>query len=617
MMDAPPPPPDEELPPPPPEMEQTVVHYPEINVKRSGPFATLRRAVTIFEKDLRTMAKHGLISSIIMVVFLGVVFTISSSLMAMALTFEFGEDGGDGEGINLPGATESVPPVSDPGSDRTVDAGTLVTLDGSGSTDNSDIVYYMWNFQESGRDIELYGDITTYRFMAVGDYEIMLMVVDSSWNIDEASFMLTVEGTGSDTMQPYASAGMSTDVVAGTTVDFNGSASTDDVGVVNWTWTFEDIVPRTLYGPEPSYTFENVGYFWVNLVVRDDAGNTGWGSVDVNIQPSNDDWQWPEARFDTESIVNIDATVTLDASESFDNMGSIAQYTWYIKHNATKWALTGQVATFEAVEWGPYEIKLAVRDSAGNTGTAESTVVALPVGIDVNTISWTATPLGQDVSFNLLTYVYGASLLASVIYIGGLFGKGFAHEIQKGTVKVLFFGPVSVTTVIFSKLLYPMVIGPFFIFPLVLVSMSPFNQSAGDILMITMVSYSLAVLVMVSAAYGSCMIYQAAKRMVLKPTVVTRIFMYLSLLGTMTVFEWFSFLLDMRLNTEMWGDLYLEHGATIATFSPFHQGGVLLSDLILNSGATPDWWVFIIPAVLIVAGVAASHRLYPDLFSRE
>ena len=99
-------------------MEQAAAHYPEIKVKRSGPFATLRRAVTIFEKDLRTMAKHGLISSVIMVVFLGVVFTIASSLMAMALTFEFGEggDGGDGEGINLPGATESVPPVADPGS---------------------------------------------------------------------------------------------------------------------------------------------------------------------------------------------------------------------------------------------------------------------------------------------------------------------------------------------------------------------------------------------------------------------------------------------------------------------------------------------------------------------
>jgi hypothetical protein len=122
---------------------------------------------------------------------------------------------------------------------------------------------------------------------------------------------------------------------------------------------------------------------------------------------------------------------------------------------------------------------------------------------------------------------------------------------------------------------------------------------------------------MASAAYGSCLIYLAANRMVLKPTVVTRVFMYLSLVASMTVFEWLSFLLDMRANTDHWGDLYLEYGESIAVFSPFHQGGVLLSDLILGSGATMDLWVFAIPAILIVTGVAASHRLYPDLFSRE
>lgn len=611
----PPPPPDDELPPPPPEMEQTAVQYPDFKVKRSGPFATLRRAVTIFEKDLRTMAKHGLISSVILVVFLGVIFTISSVLMSMALTFEFG---GDGEDINLPGATEEIPPVADPDSDRTVDAGTLVTLDGSGSTDNAQIIYYMWTFEDSGRDIELYGDVATYRFMAAGDYEIRLMVVDSSWNTDEDSIMLTVENTGSDTTQPNAIAyAASMDVVAGATVDFDGTGSTDDIGVVNWTWSFEDVVPRALFGPDPSYTFHNVGYFWVSLAVRDASGNTGWGGISINVQPSGDDWQWPEARFDSEFVVTIGATVTLDASESYDEMGGISQYTWFIKHNETRWTLTGQVATFEASEWGPYEIKLAVRDSAGNVGTAESMTFALPEGININMISWTATPLGQDVSFNLLTYVFGASLLASVIFIGGLFGKGFAHEIQKGTIKALFFGPVSVTTVIFSKLLYPIVIGPLLIFPLMIVSMSPFNQSAGDILVITLVAYVITVLVMVSAAYGSCLIYIGAKRMVLKPTVVSRIFMYLSLLGTMTVFEWLSFIMDMQFNTDQWGDMYLEHGATIALFSPFHQGGVLLSDLILGSGATPDWWVFIIPAALIAAGVLASHRLYPDLFSRE
>ena len=620
MMDVPPPPADDELPPPPPDMEQEVQEYPALKPKKSGPVAALRRAVTIFEKDLRTMAKHGLISSIIMAVFMGIVFTIASVLMSMALTFEF-EGGGDGDDIHLPGATESVPPTADAGPDRTVDAGTVVTFDASGSTDNSDIVYYAWRFQDSGREVELYGVSATHEFMASGDYEVHLMVVDSSWNTGEDTMTLTVRSVGSDSMPPYANAGMPMEVPAGTTVHFDGSNSTDDVGVVNWTWNFQDVVDRTLYGERPYYTFENTNFhgssFGVSLVVRDAAGNTGWGFVDVNVRPSSEDWQQPEARFETSNIVSIGDTVTLDASESYDYEGPIAQYTWYIKHNATRFELNGPVTTFVAEEWGPYEIRLAVRDTAGNTGTTEDMVIALPAGIDVDMISWTATPLGQDVSFNLLTYAYGAALLTAVTYIGGLFGKGFAHEIQKGTIKVLFFGPVSVTSIIFSKLLYPIIIGPMFIFPLVLVILSPFNQSVADILVITAVAYALAVLVMVSAAYGSCLIYRAANRMVLKPTVVSRMFMYLSLFATMTIFEWLSFIMDMQLNTDMWGGLYLEHGATIAMFSPFHQGGVILSDLIIDSGATPDWWVFAIPAALIGLGLMASRRLYPDLFSRE
>lgn len=617
MMDAPPPPPaDDELPPPPPDMEQEMEEYPELKVKRSGPLATLKRAVTIFEKDLRTMAKHGLISSVIMAVFLGVVFTIASVLMSIALTFEF-EGGGDGDDIHLPGATESIPPTADAGPDRTVDAGTAVTLDASGSSDNAAIVYYSWRFQDSGREVELYGVTGTHAFMAAGEYEIHLMVVDSSWNTAEDTAILTVQSLGSDSMPPYADAGAPAEVSAGTTFDFDGSMSTDDNGIVNWTWSFQDVVGRTLYGESPSYRFENAGFFGVSLVVRDAAGNTGWGFVDINVRPSGEDWQPPEARFDSERIAVIGDTVTLDASQSFDYGGTIVQHTWYIKHNETMSMLSGPVATFVAEEWGPYEIRLAVRDASGNTGVSEAMVIALPAGIDIDMISWTATPLGQDVSFNLLTYAYGAALLTSVTYIGGLFGKGFAHEIQKGTVKVLFFGPVSVTTIIFSKLLYPVVIGPMFIFPLVLVILSPFNQSVQDILVITAVAYFLAVLVMVSAAYGSCLLYRAANRMVLKPTVVSRMFMYLSLFATMTIFEWLSFVMDMQLRTDMWGDMYLDYGAAIAMFSPFHQGGVLLSDLILSTGATPDWWVFAIPAALIVGGVLASRRLYPDLFSRE
>lgn len=623
MMDAPPPPPDQELPPPPPEMEQEVKGYPDIEVRKPGPFAALRRALTIFEKDLRTIAKHGLVGSVISVVVLAVLLFVSSVFMTIVLDIDFGdggdggEDGGDGDGIDLPGGTESVPPVADPGPDRTVGVGELVTLDASGSTDNAQIVYYMWSFSDSGRDVERYGAVASYRFMAAGDYEIQLTVVDSSWNMDDASLMITVESAGSDSIQPIAQAGEGMFLTAGQTVELNGSGSSDDVGVVNWTWTFEDTVQRTMFGPRPSYTFQNAGNFMVTLVVRDEAGNTGWGGVEVNVQPSGEDWQSPEARFDTDTLVTIGETVDLDASESHDEMGGIDQFTWYIKHNGTKWVQTGQMTSFEAQEWGPYEIILEVRDFSGNVGTTDMMVFALPIGFDTDMISWTATPFGQELSFNLLTYAYGAALLTSVIFVGGLFAKGFSHEIQRGTAKSLFFAPLSVTTVIFSKLLYPIVIGPLFVFPVMLIAMIPFGQSATDILVITAVSYLLTVLVLISAAYGSCLIYLATKRMSLKPPGLAKAFMYLSLLGTLTVFEWSSFFMDMNLSSDRYGDMYAEYGSSVAMFSPFHQGGVLLSDLVLGTGASMDLWVFVIPVALIAAGVAASLRLYPDLFTKE
>ncbi len=614
MTTVPPPPSDDELPPPPADMAEETNHYPGIKIKKSGVFATLRRAVTIFEKDLRTMAKHGLISSVILLIFLGLIFYIASYSMSFALTFDFNE-GGDG-GMSIPGATENVPPVADAGTYGTIDAGDTITLDASGSTDNAEIVYYIWNFGDSERSIELYGEAVEYTFMAAGTYNINLVVVDSSWNMDEDETTITVMSTGTDAEMPTSSPSFIADINAGSIVSFDGSGSYDNVGVVNYTWTFFDYRDVVLYGVSPEYRFQNAGNYWVTLTVRDAAGNTGQNGFNINVMRDGDDSSQPEARISTDELVSQGDTVTLDATESWDDQGIVA-YTWYVKQNETTMVYAGETAIFTADHWGPYDVTLVVRDAAGNAMSTNTMIIALPLGIDVDAIPWTATPFGQDVSFNLLTFAYGAALLASVIYIGGLFAKGFAHEIQKGTLKILFFGPISVTTMIFSKILYPIVVGPIFIFPLVLISLSPFDQSANDILMITLVSYILAVITMVSAAYGSCLIYFGAKRMVLKPTVISRMFMYFSLMGTMTVFEWLSFLFDQWFKTSYWGDLYLSNGSTIATFSPFHQGGVILSNMIIGSESVPDWGVFIIPALLIVFGVLASRKLYPDLFTRE
>jgi hypothetical protein len=52
-------------------------------------------------------------------------------------------------------------------------------------------------------------------------------------------------------------------------------------------------------------------------------------------------------------------------------------------------------------------------------------------------------------------------------------------------------------------------------------------------------------------------------------------------------------------------------------FSPFHQGGLVVHNLIFGGTLSLDWIAFIIPVALIVGGILASRKLYGDIFSRE
>ena len=614
---------DGELPPPPSDIAEETKHFAPIRTKKSGPFATLRRAVVIFEKDIRTMAKHGPISSVILFAFLMIVFSIMSFAMKQAMSFDIGGMM-DGDEIDVPWATESNPPTADAGSDRAVSAGTTVRLDASGSHDDDRIVHYQWSFWEVDYDVNLFGERVDYTFNYVGTYEIGLTVVDYSLNQAEDNVTITVTHATSDMEAPFwPDPPWNIDAVVDEETDFAATDSTDNVGIVNWTWVVHDVVETKLYGEEVSYTFRYAshGDLGVTLILRDESGNYNNFWLGVNVPPLYDDYNWPWAEVNEPGLVVLGDTVTLDGSGSGDDSDQIDMYTWFINHNGTYTVLDGQTAEFTPSEWGWYEVMLIVRDEAGNYNDewdARTGFIVAPLGIEeVNAITWRSTPFGIDVSFNLLTYAYGVALLSSVIFVGGLFAKGYSHEIQKGTIKVLFFGPISVTTTIFSKILYPIVVGPFLIFPLVLASLSTFEQDAREIFVIALVAYLLAVTVMVSAAYGSCLIYAVAKRMVVKPSVISRIFLYLSLLGTLTVFEWFSFVLDMWLNVETYGNMYNDYSGGIALLSPFHQGGVYLSNLILETPQSPDWGVFIIPALLIALGVIVSRKLYPDLFSRE
>ena len=73
--------------------------------------------------------------------------------------------------------------------------------------------------------------------------------------------------------------------MAGETVTFNGTGSSDDVGIVNWTWTFTDGGTSVeLWGQITTYEFvDEFQTVDVTLTVRDGDGNTDTDMVTLNV----------------------------------------------------------------------------------------------------------------------------------------------------------------------------------------------------------------------------------------------------------------------------------------------------------------------------------------------
>jgi len=85
-----------------------------------------------------------------------------------------------------------------------------------------------------------------------------------------------------DITPPVANAGQNQNVLVGTSVTFNGSGSTDNMGIESYSWDFGDGTTGT--GMAPTHTYANAGMYTVRLMVLDAAGNSAAGSAAVTIE---------------------------------------------------------------------------------------------------------------------------------------------------------------------------------------------------------------------------------------------------------------------------------------------------------------------------------------------
>ena len=180
---------------------------------------------------------------------------------------------------NFTVVADSDPPVAEAGPDQIVFEGTDVTLNGSGSTDDKGIVSYTWTIEDQfGAPLEIPGMIVTLDHLRPFVHNVTLTVVDTSGLSDSDWLTVTVM---SDLEPPVANAGDDQMIDPGSLCSFNGTRSTDNVGVVNYTWSFVyngSLV--VLYGPTPSFKFFTPGIYEVTLNVTDTAQ---WQSTDTMV----------------------------------------------------------------------------------------------------------------------------------------------------------------------------------------------------------------------------------------------------------------------------------------------------------------------------------------------
>jgi hypothetical protein len=92
-------------------------------------------------------------------------------------------------------------PIADAGTDRAIEQGTVISLDGKGSSDNYGIIdddNYNWTFDYDGGPVFLTGSGPLFTFDIPGNYSITLTVTDSSGNSDTDTTWVNVTAKDSD-----------------------------------------------------------------------------------------------------------------------------------------------------------------------------------------------------------------------------------------------------------------------------------------------------------------------------------------------------------------------------------------------------------------------------------
>ncbi len=283
-------------------------------------------------------------------------------------------------------------PVADAGDIQNVSVGSTICLNGSRSSDpDRDLITYKWEIKSrpNGSSAVLSGDSIvnpTFIADAAGVYVIDLVVNDGIVDSGLSEVSITAF---SGNVTPVANAGNSMTVLTGSTVNMNGSLSSDfDHDRLTYKWEFKgmpDGSTAVISGEtvvNPAFIADKAGIYELSLVVTDE--HSAVSTADTVIVVASSDKTIPVANAGNPQNASTGSTVTLDGSASSDSDGDQITYQWYfssVPEGSSATILNADTVrpTFIPDVDGAYVVTLVVSDGV-NSSTYTTTYICAGTG---------------------------------------------------------------------------------------------------------------------------------------------------------------------------------------------------------------------------------------------
>jgi len=287
-------------------------------------------------------------------------------------------------------------PVAVAGPDQHVKTASLVTLDGSGSSDaDHDLLTYLWSIQSkpAGSSATLSGATTSHPTFTAdvgGDYRFELIVNDGT--VDSTPATVTVTATHVDANAiPVAVA--NADKLHPKTLELvtlDGSGSSDaDGDTLTYSWWIQSAPSGSsatlsdTSSSHPIFTPVVEGAYTFKLIVNDGKVDSAPATVTVTATHVDANAKPVAVASADELHPKSLELVTLDGSGSSDADGDPLTYRWTIQSRARGSMVALSDAnlvdpTFTPDVWGSYVFKLIVNDGHVDSAADYVTVFATP-----------------------------------------------------------------------------------------------------------------------------------------------------------------------------------------------------------------------------------------------